>query len=63
MKKVVGLLDGMYAIAVTDGNSVVVARDPVGKKPVYYLENGGITYFSSEGPVERKGHAHPSLSW
>jgi len=36
MEKIIGLLDGMYAIAVTDGTSVVVARDPIGKKPLYY---------------------------
>ncbi len=48
MKKVIGLLDGMYAIAVTDGKSVVVARDPIGKKPVYFIRNENITYFASE---------------
>ena len=48
VQKVVGLLDGMYALAVTDGESVVVARDPVGKKPLYYLQNGPVTYFASE---------------
>ena len=48
MKKIVGLLDGMYAIAVTDGNSIVVARDPIGKKPVYHVENDGVIYFASE---------------
>lgn len=47
-KKVIGLLDGMYALAVTDGKSVVVARDPIGKKPLYYIRNGGVTYFASE---------------
>jgi len=48
MKKVIGLLDGMYSLAVTDGESVVVARDPIGKKPLYYIRNGNITYFASE---------------
>jgi asparagine synthase (glutamine-hydrolysing) len=48
MKKVTDLLDGMYAIAATDGRSIVVARDPVGKKPLYYIENRGVTYFASE---------------
>jgi asparagine synthase (glutamine-hydrolysing) len=48
MKKIIGLLDGMYAIAVTDGTSVVVARDPIGKKPLYYIMNGNTTYFASE---------------
>ena len=46
--KVIGLLDGMYALAVTDGRSVVVARDPIGKKPLYYIINGDVTYFASE---------------
>jgi asparagine synthase (glutamine-hydrolysing) len=48
MKKVIGLLDGMYSLAVTDGESLVVARDPIGKKPLYYLKNENITYFASE---------------
>jgi len=48
VKKVLGLLDGMYTIAVTDGDSIVVARDPVGKKPLYYIRNNGTTYFASE---------------
>ena len=48
MKKVIGLLDGMYAIAATDGESVVIARDPIGKKPLYYIENQKTTYFASE---------------
>jgi asparagine synthase (glutamine-hydrolysing) len=48
VQKVVGLLDGMYAMAVSDGKSVVVARDPVGKKPLYYIQNGPVTYFASE---------------
>ena len=48
MKKVIGLLDGMYAIAVTDGKSVVVARDPIGKKPLYFIKNRDIVYFASE---------------
>ena len=48
MRKVIGLLDGMYAIAVTDGKSIVVARDPIGKKPVYYIRNEDVTYFASE---------------
>ena len=46
------LLDGMYAFAVTDGKSVVLARDPVGKKPVYYIE-GFPFYFASESKALR----------
>jgi asparagine synthase (glutamine-hydrolysing) len=46
------LLDGMYAFAVTDGECVVLARDPVGKKPVYYIE-GFPFYFASESKALR----------
>ncbi len=48
VKKVMGLLDGMYSLAVTDGKSIVVARDPIGKKPVYYIINNNVIYFASE---------------
>ena len=60
MKKIVGLLDGMYAIAVTDGKSIVVARDPIGKKPLYYIENEGITYFASEKKALWNGKDTPT---
>jgi asparagine synthase (glutamine-hydrolysing) len=48
VKQIIGLLDGTYSLAVTDGKSVVLARDPIGKRPLYYIRNGGITYFASE---------------
>lgn len=47
VRRAMPLLDGMYALAVTDGERVVLARDPVGKKPVYYIE-GFPFYFASE---------------
>ncbi|MFQ5538921.1 MAG: asparagine synthetase B family protein [Candidatus Binatia bacterium] len=47
VRQTMPLLDGMYAFAVTDGERVVLARDPVGKKPVYYIE-GYPFYFASE---------------
>jgi asparagine synthase (glutamine-hydrolysing) len=55
VKQAMPLLDGMYAFAVTDGNCVVLARDPVGKKPVYYVE-GFPFYFASE-PKALRGAA------
>lgn len=60
MRKVLGLLDGMYTIAVTDGRSLVVARDPIGKKPLYYLQNDKTTYFASEKKALWNGHKNPS---
>ncbi|MBN2468383.1 MAG: asparagine synthetase B [Deltaproteobacteria bacterium] len=59
VKKVIGILDGMYAIAVTDGKSIVVARDPVGKKPVYYITSNGATYFASEKKALWNGKDDP----
>lgn len=47
VKRALPLLDGMYAFGVTDGRRVVIARDPVGKKPVYYVERFPF-YFASE---------------
>jgi asparagine synthase (glutamine-hydrolysing) len=47
VKRAMPILDGMYAFAVTDGERVVIARDPIGKKPVYYVE-GFPFYFASE---------------
>ena len=48
IQSVVKMLNGMYAFAVTDGDEVVIARDPVGIKPVYYVEGEGSVYFCSE---------------
>ncbi|MGB2841863.1 MAG: asparagine synthetase B [Halobacteriota archaeon] len=48
VQSVVKMLNGMYSFAVTDGDEVVVARDPVGIKPIYYVEDGGSVYFCSE---------------
>ncbi|MCX7718629.1 MAG: asparagine synthase-related protein [Candidatus Sumerlaeaceae bacterium] len=35
-----GLLDGMFAAAVVRGSRLVLARDPLGIKPLYYAWNG-----------------------
>lgn len=47
VKKAMPLLDGMYALAVTDGESIILARDPIGKKPLYYNDRFPF-YFASE---------------
>lgn len=38
VRRTVGMLSGMYALAVTDGEMVVLARDAIGKKPLYYVD-------------------------
>ena len=48
MRRTLGSLTGMYAIAVTDGRSLVLARDPIGKKPLYYVDGADYLAFASE---------------
>ncbi|MBN1276029.1 MAG: asparagine synthetase B [Deltaproteobacteria bacterium] len=60
VKKVTGLLDGMYSIAVTDGKSIVLARDPIGKKPLYFVTSNNVTYFASEKKALWNGKDEPA---
>ena len=41
-------LDGMFAFAIMDGGRLLLARDPIGIKPLYYGYADGRFYFSSE---------------
>ena len=41
-------LDGMFAFAIKDRGSYLIARDPIGIKPLYYGIYNGCFYFSSE---------------
>jgi asparagine synthase (glutamine-hydrolysing) len=41
-------LDGMFAFAIMDGDDLLLARDPIGIKPLYYGYASGRLYFSSE---------------
>ena len=41
-------LDGMFAFAIFDGDDFMLARDPVGIKPLYYGYVDSNMYFSSE---------------
>ncbi len=44
----VEMLDGMFAIAIADGDSLFLARDPLGIKPLYTGARGDALYFASE---------------
>lgn len=44
----VSRLEGMFALALWDGEALYLARDPVGIKPLYYAEEDGAFYFASE---------------
>jgi asparagine synthase (glutamine-hydrolysing) len=41
-------LDGMFAFAIFDEGDFMLARDPIGIKPLYYGSREGRLYFSSE---------------
>jgi len=41
-------LDGMFAFAIYDGDDFILARDPIGIKPLYYGHLGERLYFASE---------------
>ena len=41
-------LDGMFAFALFDGDDFMLARDPIGIKPLYYGYVDGNLYFTSE---------------
>lgn len=60
VRRIIGLLDGTYALAVTDGRSIVVARDRIGKKPIYYLVSEGAVRFASEKKALWNGRDEPS---
>ena len=46
-------LNGMFSVAIYDANSqkMILARDPFGQKPLYYLSIGNAFLFSSEQKV------------
>ena len=41
-------LDGMFAFAIFNGDDFMLARDPIGIKPLYYGYLGDSLYFTSE---------------
>lgn len=45
---VVEHLDGMFAFAIADGDDIMIARDPIGIKPLYYGKKDGAFMFASE---------------
>src|SRR5262249_23129106 len=41
-------LDGMFAFAIWDGSRLVLGRDRIGKKPLYFWTGNGRLVFASE---------------
>ena len=60
-------LDGMFAVALWDGEALYLARDPIGIKPLYYAVEDGTFYFASEIkgllPVTRRIREFPNGHW
>jgi len=53
-------LDGMFAFALFDNDSFMLARDPIGIKPLYYGYHNDVMYFASElGAMSLAGVAEP----
>lgn len=48
MQRTVGVMSGMYALAAADATTLVLARDAIGKKPLYVVEGEGALAFASE---------------
>lgn len=47
-RKFLNLLDGIFALAVSEGDDFLLARDPFGLKPLYYGEHPDGLLFASE---------------
>jgi len=53
-------LDGMFAFALFDNETFMLARDPIGIKPLYYGYHNEVMYFASElGAMSLAGVAEP----
>jgi len=48
VKKILPLLDGVYALAITDNHQTVIARDKIGVRQIYYCSDGKHVAFASE---------------
>ncbi len=48
VKKVLPLLDGVWAIAITDNKETVIARDKIGVRQIYFLSDANTFTFASE---------------
>ena len=60
-------LDGMFALAIADGDDLYLARDPVGIKPLYFADDDGRFAFASELKAfvgrARRVHEFPPGTW
>ena len=47
-QKIIPKIDGVYALVITDDKEVVIARDKIGLRQLYYCTNGDYTAFATE---------------
>jgi len=55
-------LRGMFAIALLDDETLYLFRDRLGKKPLFYLQEGGSFYFASEIKALKPFLKHKEMS-
>jgi asparagine synthase (glutamine-hydrolysing) len=56
VEKVLGRLDGVYALAVSDRHQTVLARDKIGVRPLYYtLKHDRVAFASERRPLSMMG--------
>ncbi len=48
LRRVLPRLDGVYALAVSDGDTLIIARDPIGVRQLYLGQKGETFAFASE---------------
>ncbi|MFX0163589.1 MAG: asparagine synthetase B family protein [Candidatus Hodarchaeota archaeon] len=53
VKKTIDLIDAIYAFAVTDGDSIVLGRDSLGVKPVYFTKTMPFSFASERKALNR----------
>ncbi len=46
--EIINKFNGMFSFAIINKDTLFLARDPIGIKPLYYSKNDGIIYFASE---------------
>lgn len=47
IREILAKIDGEYALALTNGSEIAVARDALGRKPVFFAQNDQLTAFAS----------------
>jgi len=58
IRKTLGQLDGDYAFCYWDDDEVILARDLIGVKPLFYSHSGSFAFASEKKVLERLGYTY-----